>query len=303
MQLFIYILASALLAAVSNLWVRKSIDVMHAQGDPFAVSRLLVTGVFIALAGIISSGNYAFDMSVLIIGSLSGIFLGLLMWAGARAVSAGPVGLSIAIVNSACIMPPLVMALLFGNKYGHTFTVTNALGNCLVLLGLFLASRSSTKGNYSTAWLIWIGVAFLVHVLLLSSLQWRALLLRPEIGLSKLIPFKLSQATADSFGLIMATVAALLLYALPIKQSETKASWRTIAWYGILGGAINGIANYFTLKATEVAKLSWEKALIFPLYCVLLIAFCSVWSNKLYNEKIEWFALFLCFSGIALSLS
>lgn len=302
MNVLIYILTSALLAAISNLWVRKSIDTMQTQGDPFAVQRLIATGIFITIAGLATTGTYAFDIPVIAVGIFSGIFLGLLMWAGARAVSTGPAGLTIAIVNSACIMPPLIMALLFGSKFGHTFTLTNGIGNFLVLVGLFFASRTRDKSVADTTWFIWIGIAFIVHTILLTSLQWRALLLNPALPASVLLPFKISQASANSFGLVMAATAACILFVLPVKNKIAKTSWRTIAWYGIAGGAINGIANFFTLRATEIATIQWEKAILFPLYCVLLIAFCSIWAKVLYKETIAWGALLLCAIGIILSL-
>src|SRR3546814_5331073 len=44
--------------------------------------------------------------------------------------------------SSACVIPPIIMVYIFGEEYGHDYTVYNLLGSAVVLLGLYWMGNS-----------------------------------------------------------------------------------------------------------------------------------------------------------------
>ncbi len=210
-------------------------------------------------------------------------------------------GLSFSIVNAACIAPPILMALLFGSTFGHTYTLLNASGALLVIGGILWASYPKQGITLSNAWYFWAFAAFAAHSIYLTSFQWRALTMKDGIPESFLIPFQCDPCTADVFTPVMFFTAALMQLLLPIGSKTLKLETKQAARWGWGGGLINGVAGFMTMLATESAQAAWEKVILFPLLCVSVIIFCNLWGKYFYGERIHWPANAVCLAGIALT--
>jgi hypothetical protein len=301
MMTIAYILLSSIFIAFSNLCIRKSIDAEQSAGDPYLLYRLLISGIVTGLFAFFYSTAFSFNPLMILLGTIAGVLLGLLMWLTGRALKHGSPGLSFAIINGACVMPPLIMALFFGAAYGHEITLRHVIGALCVMIGLFWASWE--RSSINVMWLFLISSTFFVHTLYLTFFQWRALTLNPNLPPNTLIPFHTNPASADTFVLVMYITAGLLQYILPSShRTMITAPWSFIA-FGVIGGIVNGFGGFAMIKATEIASYSWEKALIFPLYVVCLILLCNIWASILYREKINWYANLVCFVGILIGAS
>lgn len=301
MTFLLYILLSSSFIALSNLCIRKSIDAEQSAGDPYLLYRLLISGAVTGLFALLYSAAFSFSPLMIILGMVAGLLLGLLMWLTGRALKYGSPGLSFAIINGACVMPPLIMALLFGATYGHEFTLRHGLGAALVLIGLLWAGWERSSINFT--WLLLITSTFIVHTLYLSFFQWRALTLNPDLPHCFLLPFHTDPASADTFTFVMFITAGLSQYIFPTAHRTTITAPWSFLLFGIIGGAINGVGGFAMVKATEVALGSWEKAFVFPLYAVSLIALCNIWAMLLYKEKVNWYANLVCCAGILIGAS
>jgi hypothetical protein len=197
--------------------------------------------------------------------------------------------------------PALIMALMFGEDFGHTYNFWNGLGALFVIVGLVWMGWNSANGQRKPDWLFWIIAGLIVHISLLTFFQWKALLVKMDLPPSPFLPFQCDPECSNCFTLFMYLSAALMQYFLPHLKSSWRPSWYEMGVYGVLGGVINGLAGVFTLLATETASTEMQKALLFPLYCVTLITLCNIWSRMLYQEKINWPANTVCYAGILIS--
>ena len=293
MAIFIMLLA-AVFAATANLFMRKSID---AGGSPKAF-LVLQQGVSIFMAILLNpvyNSDYTWDTPIASIGLLGGFILGLMMWLLGRALQKGPPGLTFAVLNSAMIMPAVVMFLLFGFAFGHGYTLWNAFGSSCVLIGLFWAGMGSSQYINKKQWFFACFAMFFVHICYLVLLQWRALLMKDCYEATALIPF---QATTQWF-LPMVFVASTIFQISIFFFSPGKRSVpnKKEVLYGVLGGMFNAGCAFSMVKATEVAA-SWENAMIFPIFAVTVIASCNLWGQLLYRENVNWRASFLCIGGL-----
>lgn len=273
------------------------------KGDPFIYQRLLSSAFVIIAFDFYANGLMKFDTKMTLIGISGGLMLGSLMWVVSRAVQKGPAAFTFAVLNSACIVPPLVMAILFGEVFGHQYSLKNGLGGLIVVAGLLWMGLGSKEKRPSISWFYWLTLAFAIHVCYLSFFQWRALLFKIETPLTFLIPFRCDADSANCFTLWMFLTAATFQICLPKNVSNIRLPKRNLLIFGICGGLINGIGSYFMLRSTVAAELPEEKALVFPLYCVLLITLCNLWGRLLYQEKINWYASGLTMFGIIIGMA
>ncbi len=235
------------------------------------------------------------------------------MWTIGKSLQHGPSSISLAIINIACIFPPIFMAIVFGKEHGHEYSIQNALGVVFVIAGIFWMAGISSKFTASTRWIYFVSAAFLIHVLFLVFFQWRALLSQEHIP-SLLLPFHCDASKGECFTLAMFLVAGgLQLLLLSSKKTNTDNASHlkdTLSpkkihlalRFGFIGGAINGLGSFMLLRATEIATHPAEKAWLFPLYCVSLISFCNIWSRLFYQEKVHWAGNALCFCGIIIGV-
>jgi hypothetical protein len=301
----LYLALASITTAISNLFIRKSTDARKEfGGDPFLPQRLLSSVAVIALFSFVGTGKFSFDVKMTLLGIVSGIFLGTLMWATGRSVNRGPSGLSFSIINAACVVPPIIMVSLFGIAYGFDYTIRNAFGAVLVVFGLLwmgYGQDTSFKNQYKK-WLFWVLLSFTIHVLHLTFFQWRALLMNECYPSSPLLPFVCDPEKGDGFMISMFLVAALIQKLVSKASFTFTFSDRPLWKFGVVGGLFNGIGGYFMIKATETAATPIDKATLFPLFCIGVIFLCNLWGNLLFKEKIKWIASGVCFAGIFISL-
>lgn len=302
---FIYLALSSITTALSNFFIRKSTDSRKEfGGDPFLPQRLLASMLAIVPLCYLGKGHFSFDIPMTLLGAISGFFLGTLMWSAGKSINRGPSGLSFSIINAACIVPPLVMAGLFGLAFGHDYTLRNGLGALLVIIGLFWMSYTKEK-SFSQGyrnWLFWVLLAFFIHTLHLTFFQWRALLMKECFPYSPLLPFHCDADKGDGFMISMFLVAALTQKLVSKAKFSFPFSDKPLWKFGVVGGLFNGIGGYFMIKATEAAATPIEKAALFPFFCIGVIFLCNLWGKLLFQEQIRWVACALCFAGIFISL-
>lgn len=297
-----YVLFSSMLTAFANLIVRKSIDLKNqGSGDPFLVYRLMGAGLVVGTFALLN-GGLNFNLLMISLGMIGGFFLSMLMWTIGRSVEKGPPALSFTCVAASAVFPPLFMALLFGEPFGHSYTLKNGLGMALVLAGLVWMGleqwKKSERSPDTIKWLFWTLCAFGVNALYYILFQWRALMLKDDLPASALLPWHCDPANGDCFIIIMYITAACCQFFIPGKALANDFPVKHRILYGCLGGIINGISGFILIKATEMATVDAEKAIIFPLFCVGLIFSCNLWGKALYKEKVNWFANAACLVGI-----
>ncbi len=298
----VYIFLASIITAFANLFTRKSVDSNpNPTGDPFIPQRLFASAVIVIAVAFIESGQMVFEFKMGAIGVISGLLLGALMWTASKALQRGPSGLTNAVINSACMAPALILAMMFGEEFGHTYNVWNGLGAIGVMAGLFWMGWNTSTSKRSPDWIVWILAGLGVHIALLTFFQWKALLLKEGLPPSPFIPFQGDPVCSNCFTLMMFLTASVMQFFLPGPKTSLRPPTRALWLYGIVGGFVNGIGSVFTMLATEAATTELQKALLFPLYCVALITVCNLWASYLYHEKINWPANAVCYAGILIS--
>lgn len=294
---WVFVFLASLFIALSNLFIRKSVDTGGGKGDPYLLERLTVSALAIVFIVVYNLGHFPLNLEMILLGALAGVLLGLLMWLSGRTFKYGPPGLSLMVINAACVIPPLLMSLLFGPDFGFTYTLFNIIGSIVIVTGLIYSSIHEWFG-LSWRWIFWVGLTFLVHSLYLTYFQYRSLLLKADPASSPFL-FCCSPEGADVFGIALFATAAL--YQLNLPRNREVFAFKPFLIWGIGGGIINGIASLFMLKATEHALSPAQKTLLFPVYLIFLILFCNLWGKSLYNEKISWVSTAIIALGILIS--
>ncbi len=289
------ILVASLFVAVSNLFFRRSID-SGGTSKAFLMIQLFLTFIVAIFLNPVRTGNYTWSYPMAAFGLSGGIVLGAMMAVLGKALETGPAGLTFAILNSSTVMPMIIMVLFFGSAFGYVYTTSNGIGSILVILGLFWAGWGTLKSKKMIKWASFAFAAFLLHVIFLVFMQWRALFLNfpGENGL--LLSFA-TEDIANEWFMPMIFLSAFIFQAVIYVTSIKRLPNRQEVLYGILGGITNGIGTFFLIRATEVST-SFEHALIFPLFSVTIILLCNVWGHFLYKEKVNWKANAFCVLGL-----
>ncbi len=288
--------AAAILCALHNLFMRRSVD----SGGTTKAFLVFVEGFSILVAvllGPIKTGNYEWSHSIGMIGIIAGVFLGIMMWALGRAMEQGPPGLTVAYLNSSAVVPAVIMVMLFGGAFGHSYQWWNGMGSMLVVGGLFWAVWQATQNHKNKSfWIMFASVAFACHVMFLVILQWRAMLINPNMPGSRLLPFRIDAAQSEWF-MPMIFVAATIFLVYQFVKDEARLPKKQEIAYGFYGGVCNGACTYFLIKAAQIAT-PWENAMVFPIFAVSLIMLCNTWGKVLYKENVHWKAMGLCLFGL-----
>ena len=183
-------------------------------------------------------------------------------------------------------MPGVLMTLLFGASMGFPYTPWHAVGSLIVILGLFMAGRGLGKMQEKKKWLFFCFSMFALHVLLLALFQFRAMLFNmesPETITSFFTSESIKSQWFTPFMFLFGVSVQLIIFSV----SERRLPFRQEMSYGLLGGSMNGLCTYFMVWATEVAS-PLENAVIYPIFSVMSIALSNLWSERLYEEKINW---------------
>ncbi|MBS0624147.1 MAG: hypothetical protein JSS62_05945 [Verrucomicrobia bacterium] len=295
----IFVLIAALLAALSNLLLRISVGVGGSSKGYLAI-QVMVSCLVMILLNPIRMQDFSIYVPAVALGCVGGFILGVFFWGLGKTLEKGPAGLSIAVLNASSIMPALVLAVCFGEAFGHVLTRFHGMGFILVTVGIFWAGWTSEYNPHKRQWAIFALLMFACHALYLIFLQWWAMVLNPELSLTKLLPFHINTTHIQWFMPAIFFVAGLFQWIVFIKQ-EKRFPVRHELMYGLIGGVATGICSYFLILAPQISA-PWENALLFPVFTVGVLVFCNLWAVRLYKEKVNWKACSLCIVGLLLGM-
>ncbi len=290
------ILLAACLASTSNLFMRKSID-SGGSTRAFLVFQLGLSLVVAVFLNPVRTGHYTFTAPSALMGLVGGLVLGSMMWSLGKAMERGPAGLTLASLNSATVMPAIVMALAFKASWESSYTIWHGIGSILVVAGLFWASWGVDGKVDKRKWAVFVGAAFFLHVLLLCLLHWRAMMLKGGGG-SWLLPFHLVSETSQWFNPMIFVAATWMQIVIYMRREKRRPLPSEMA-YGVFGGIANGGCTFFLIVAPEVAS-PVQNAMIYPLFAVAVIVLSNLWSQALYKERVNWVATAVCLMGVIL---
>lgn len=288
-------LIAGIFMPLTNLTVRKSVDV-GGSAKGYFVFQMLSSFLFALLIGPIRTGDYSIALPAATLGITAGLILSLMLFSLGRAVEKGPPGFTFAILNSATVMPGLLMAILFGAAFGYAYNLWHAMGSILVLFGLFWAGKGLQGLKEVNKWLLFSTLMFAFHVLLLVLYQWRGMLLNPDRSPELFSFFSLDQVKSECFTPFMFLTSGLV-QALIYLRSERRKPKSGEVLYGFAGGLSNLLVTFFLLAAAERAS-PLENAVIFPIFSVVGIILTNAWGQKLYQEQVNWRACQLCVFGL-----
>lgn len=292
-------LLSGILIAISNLCLRRSIDA-GGTSKAYLMMQLGLSVVVMFLLGPVRTGNFAWSTPMALFAIIGGILLACVMGFLGKAFEHGPPGLSVAMLNCSSVMPILMLVIFFGSQFGFYYTLWNAIGSVLVILGICWAGWDGGQFANRSRWLLFIALSFFSHVAYLVFLNWRSLFINfgaePGLGLH----FSSETANTQWFLPIIFFVASFIQAYLFFTQ-EKRVPNRSEVTYGLFGSVSNGLGAFLMVKATEVAT-SLEHAMLFPIFSVTIILGCNLWGRWFYKENVNWKANAVCIGGILLGM-
>jgi len=283
-------LIAALFIAGSNLVMRRNLDA-SGTAKVFLVIQMSFAFFISFLMGPVKTGAYAINGPIVLVGLLTGVCLALMLYVLGKALERGPSGLTFSILSSASVMPGIVMAAFFGAAFGFSYTIWHAIGSVLVLAGLFWAGKGLQGMKDLKGWVVLVSLLFALHVAILVIYQWRAMVMSFP---NSFISFE--EARSQWFMPMLYLGASVVELAIFLSSGPRKPMFKEV-FYGSAAGAFNWICTFFLIQATELAK-GVENAVIFPLFSIGTILFSNLWSQYLYQEKVNWRACQVCFCGI-----
>lgn len=296
MGIFFALLAGCFMP-LTNFTIRKSVDVGGTSKGYF-VFQMLSSLVLALLIGPIWKGNFSISYPSAILGVIAGLLLSLMLFTVGRSVEKGPPGITFAVLNSASVMPGLLMALIFGAAFGYEYHFWHGIGSALVLVGLFWGSRGLSETKDWKAWVFFVSAMFLLHVLLLALYQWRGMLLsvnRPD----GVFPFFAASKMGDeSFTPFMFLTSGIIQLAIYLKSGLKFPKPKEI-YFGMMGGVSNLLCTLCLLLAAIKAG-PLENAIIFPIFSVIALIINNAWGQALYKEEVNWRACQVCAMGLIL---
>ncbi|MCH9608666.1 MAG: hypothetical protein S4CHLAM45_12470 [Chlamydiales bacterium] len=293
----IFVLLAGLFASISNYCMRRSIDA-GGSSRAYLMIQLSFSFLIMILLNPLRMHDFGWSNTVVSLGLLGGLLLGAFMWGLGKSLEKGPPGLTLAIVNTSSVAPAIVLAVLFGLQFGHSYTLWNGVGTLLVVFGILWAGWTSVKTKSWKSWTFFSTYNFILHTLFLVYLQWWAMLLNTDLPLKKLLPFHIETTHIHWFMPAIFFMAAFFQWWVYL-STERRIPKRSEFLYGLLGGVTNGSCAFFLIKAPQVAS-SWQNAMLFPIYSVSIIVCCNLWSQAFYKEKVNWKANSLCMGGLVI---
>lgn len=286
---------AAFFCAASNFCMRRSID-SGGTTRAFLGIQMTIACLVSFLLGPAKSQQYSINLPMIGLGSVAGVIFSCVFGALGRALQKGPPGLTFSILNASTVVPAIVMAALFGVSYGYDYTLWHGIGSLFVLAGLFWAGRGLDGLQDRNRWLFFSFSMFALHVLLLVLFQWRALLLNSPHPEELASYFTVEKIQSQWFMTLMYGVAAVIQITLFLKNEWRILKPQELA-NGFMGGASNSVCTYFLLWSTEIAT-SLENAVIFPIFSVITILLSNLWSQRVYEEQVNWRACQICALGL-----
>lgn len=288
---------AAFFTAFQNLHMRKSID-QGGTTKAYLTLQFFSALFLMILLNPVRTGEYSYNGPLCTLGLFAGVILGIMLLSLGIALQKGPPGLTFAALSSSTIMPAIVMATLFGAAFGHSYTFYHGIGSLLVLGGLFWAGKGLAGMQDLKKWVTFIGLAFLFHIIFLVIMQWRVLLITSP-NLSPVFRLMTMSDAQSQWFMPMIYLGAFLFQLIVFAFGEKRLPSSAEVSYGLLGGLANGCSTFFLIQATEFAS-SFENAMIFPLFSVLIIVCCNLWGSYLYKEQVNWRATQLCMAGLVI---
>lgn len=292
---FILILLSALFASFQNFFMRRSVD--DTRGSHLYVPiQLFISFLIVTVIHPIYHHHFDISFSLATIATCMGIFLALMMWFLQSALQYGPAGMTFAVLNASSVMPSMGMTLLFGAALGHPYYWWNAVGSCLVVIGIFGVSGQGSKPiQKHFQWISLTLLSSVAYIIFSGMMQWKVLL-ETKPYTSFLLPFAINPLQAEWFLPIIFLVSSLFMLLRSVRVKKLIITKHTL--YSACGGGIaNGLSLYFMASSTQIAS-AWQNAMIFPIFSITVITLCNLWSRLLYHEKVRWMANLFCVSGL-----
>lgn len=289
MNAILILFLGALCGAIYTYFLRRNSDSLQ-KAQSYVFWALFISG----LGSLAIAGKALAIVSWPLIGlaALAGSFVFLVFFSLSRAFQQGSSALTIGIFQSSCILPPLLMALIFGCDCGFTYTLFHGGGALLVVLG-FLRSSFKIRSPITKKWLLYTGLATLSQVGVVTSLQYQALLTK-SFDHPLLLPLLPQEAETGWFLPVFFGVVALA------NLKGLRHSSPRLIFDGVVGGLSNIGTTVFLMLA-----LAWATpltaTLIVPISAVLTILFCNIWSIALYKEKVDWLGQTVALGGLLLS--
>lgn len=297
MALFLMLLA-AVCAAITNFFMRKSIDSGGTTRAYLAI-QMMIALLIVLMLGPAKNPGTSFEWAIAILGLGSGLLLALMLYSLGKALEKGPPGLTFSILSSATIVPSIVLALIYGETLGCNYTMAHGIGSLLVVLGLFWAGSGLQGMQDKKKWIQFSFAMFALHVALLVIFQWRGILMgleNPELIASAFTKQVLSSQWYLPMLYLAAFVFQMTIFLKNKNPMPTKQEWVC----GVGGGLGNGLCTFLMIFGSEVAT-DGERAVMFPLFSIATIVFSNLWSQILYKEKINWKASQVCAFGILIA--
>jgi drug/metabolite transporter (DMT)-like permease len=288
-------LIAGMFTPLTNLCIRKSVDV-GSSAKAFFVFQMTASFLFALLLGPIRTAEYVIPLSTAAFGAIAGLVLSVMLFALGKAVEQGPPGFTFAILNSATVMPGLIMALVFGAALGFVYNIWHAIGSVIVLGGLFWGAKGLQGVKNLKSWAFFAFITFSFHVFLLALFQGRAMLINPARPESFASFLSLAESKSEWFTPFMFLTSGIIQLFIYFKAKQQAPRAKEVL-YGCMGGLFNLLCTFFLIWATEKAT-PLENAIIFPIYSVIGIILTNFWGQKLYQEQVNWRACQICAFGL-----
>jgi drug/metabolite transporter (DMT)-like permease len=297
----LYILSAACFAACANYFLRRNLE-KGGTSNAFLSLYFLIS---LVLAILITPELFFTKLSFLmaILGCCTGFLNFMMMGLTARSLEIGPPGLTFTFQNASCVLPGILLCLLFGEPFGFTLTPWLIASFCIIVSGLYISARTYGKSNQQTQFGKWLVLAvsmLLVQGIILSIFQWRVLLLSYDKGIHWLIPW--TSAPEEDIWFMPAFFLIPTICQLTRFWRKEKRPFTTTEWiYGSSAGVFNCLAMLLLLLATKTNG-AMNKVILFPLFTVSVILFCNLWGMKIYHERVNWLGIIFCVGGVVLGL-
>ncbi len=290
-----WMIFSGFLGALSNLCMRRSMD-RKGTAKAFFIFQLFFTCLVSILLYPVRTDCYTCNLQILIMGFLTGISLGSMKWMLGKALQKGPPGLTFATVNSATVMPAIVIVLITGSLIDLKLSIYDFIGSLLVIIGLFWAGWNKSEKIETRAWILFAALAFSAHVFYLILTEYRTLIMGNHFPVMNHWLIHPANMASDWFVPTVFATACGMHTMMYISSEKRIPSQDEIIW-GTAGGILNGLCTFLYIYALEIATLK-ETSYIFSVFSISLIVVCNLWGQWFYDEHVNWTANAICLLGI-----
>lgn len=302
-MIVVYILSAAIFAAFANYFLRRNLE-KGGTSNAFLSLYFLISLCFSIL---VTPELFQSKFSILMVslGCICGFLNFVMMRLTARSLEIGPPGLTFTFQNASCVLPGLLLCLLFGSTFGFLLTPWLVAGFLLIVLGLYFSTRNygklkEKKNPNFRRWLLFVLILLLVQGIILSIFQWRVWLFACPVDSHWLIPWSCMPEEDIWFMPAFFAVPTVLQLIVFWKKEGRKFSSGEFR-YGSFAGVLNGLAMLLLLLATKSEGVL-NKGMLFPLFTVSVILFCNLWGMKLYKEQVNWTGILCCIAGVIIGL-